>query len=59
MYDLAKQLHALASKQGNHDFAAYWAGSNVARIRNLNATELMHTLIDELHQAKTKQSANS
>lgn len=57
LYDLAKQLNALASQQGNHDFSAYWAGSNVARIRRLNATELMHTLIDELHQAKTKPSA--
>lgn len=48
-YDLAKQLHALAVKQGNYDFAAYWAGSNVAQIRNLNATALMQTLIEELH----------
>lgn len=47
-YDLAKQLHAVAAKQGNYDFAAYWAGSNVAQIRALNATELMHTLIVEL-----------
>lgn len=54
MYDLAKQLNALAIQQGNHDFAAYWAGSNVARIRKLNATALMHTLIDELHQARCK-----
>lgn len=48
MYDLAKQLNALAMQQGNHDFAAYWAGSNVARIRRLNASELMQTLIDEI-----------
>lgn len=53
MYDLAKQLNALAMSQGNHDFAAYWAGSNVARIRNLNATDLMHTLLDELHSSIT------
>ena len=47
-YDLSKQLNGIASKQGNHDFAAFWAGSNVRKIRDLNATELMQTLINEL-----------
>ena len=47
-YDLSKQLNGIASKQGNYDFAAFWAGSNVRKIRDLNATELMQTLINEL-----------
>ncbi len=47
-YDLSKQLNAIASKQDNHDFAPFWAGSNVRKIRKLNASELMQTLIDEL-----------
>ena len=51
-YDLSKQLNALAIKQGNYDFAAFWAGSNVRKIRNLNASELMQTLITELETAQ-------
>ncbi|KAA8734797.1 nitronate monooxygenase [Acinetobacter qingfengensis] len=48
-YDLAKQLHAIASKQDNDDgFAAYWAGANVAEIRRLDAGPLMQTLIEEI-----------
>ncbi len=50
-YDLSKQLNVLASKQGNYDFAPFWAGSNVRKIRNLNANELMLTLISELETA--------
>ena len=54
-YDLSKQLNAIATKQGNHDFAPFWAGSNVNKIRNLNANELMQTLIDEFKNASSTQ----
>ncbi|XID74512.1 NAD(P)H-dependent flavin oxidoreductase [Alkanindiges sp. WGS2144] len=47
-YDLAKQLSKLAIQHGNYDFAAFWAGSNVSRIRNIDASHLMQTLIAEL-----------
>ena len=47
-YDLAKQLHAVASQQGDHGFAAFWAGSNVAMIRELEARDLMNQLILEM-----------
>lgn len=50
-YDVAKQLHALASAQGNHSYGAFWAGSNVAEIRRLEAPDLMNQLILEMmHQ---------
>lgn len=54
-YDLSKQLNAIASKQGNYDFAPFWAGSHVRKIRKLNASELMQTLIDELGSAQSHQ----
>ncbi len=47
-YDLGKQLHAAAAKQGEHGFGAYWAGSNVANIRRMDVSELMQTLVNEL-----------
>ncbi|WP_374294891.1 NAD(P)H-dependent flavin oxidoreductase [Acinetobacter sp.] len=49
-YDLAKQLHAVASKQDEQAFGAYWAGSNVANIRRLDAKELMEKLVQELQE---------
>lgn len=48
-YDLGKQLHAAASKQDEHGYGAFWAGSNVANLRRLDAKELMQTLIQELN----------
>lgn len=47
-YDLGKQLNSAAAKQGDYAFHSFWAGQGVARIRNMNATELMQTLIGEL-----------
>lgn len=47
-YDLGKQLHAAASHHHEHGFGAYWAGSQVAQIRRMDADELMQTLISEL-----------
>lgn len=49
-YDLAKQLHAIASQQGDHGYAAFWAGSNVAQIRDLDSTALIDQLFIEMAQ---------
>lgn len=51
-YDLAKQLHAAASQQGEHGYGAYWAGSNVAQIRELEAADLINQLALELSQTQ-------
>ena len=50
-YDAAKQLHALAAKQGEHGYGAFWAGSNVAQIRQLEAADLINQLVLEMSQA--------
>ncbi|WP_130802085.1 NAD(P)H-dependent flavin oxidoreductase [Acinetobacter ihumii] len=47
-YDLAKQLHAVASQQGDQSFAAFWAGSNVAQIREMEARDLINQLVLEM-----------
>lgn len=47
-YDLAKQLLSAATAQQDENFSVMWAGSNVHQIRNLDAGELMQTLIAEL-----------
>lgn len=52
-YDLAKQLHAIASQHGDHGYAAFWAGSNVAQIRDLDTAALITQLISEMQTATT------
>lgn len=52
-YDLGKQLHAVASKKGEHGFGAFWAGSNVSQVRALDAKPLMQTLVQEMTQASS------
>ncbi|CDO94429.1 unnamed protein product [Kluyveromyces dobzhanskii CBS 2104] len=50
-YDVGKQLNELASSQESVSpdrFNAHWAGSNVRRIRDLDANKLMQTLIREM-----------
>ena len=47
-YDAAKQLHALASAQDNHEFAAFWAGQGAPLARALPAAELVRQLISEM-----------
>lgn len=47
-YDLGKQLHAAASKHGLHEFGAFWAGTNVSQIRELEAPDLINQLILEM-----------
>ena len=51
-YDLGKQLHAAASQQGDHGFGAFWAGSNVAQIRELEAADLINQLVLEMNMAE-------
>ncbi|RKG43842.1 MULTISPECIES: NAD(P)H-dependent flavin oxidoreductase [Acinetobacter] len=48
-YDLAKQLHQLASQHGDHGFGAFWAGSQVAKIRALEAPDLINQLVLEMN----------
>lgn len=50
-YDAAKQLHAVAARAGNHDYAAHWAGQGAPLARVLPAAELVATLVLELHGA--------
>lgn len=50
-YDLAKQLNAVAVAQKEVDYGAFWAGSNVAQIRELEAQDLMNQLVLEMNQA--------
>lgn len=49
-YDVAKQLHALAAKHNDHRYAAFWAGSNVRQIRELEAPDLINQLLLEMAQ---------
>ena len=46
-YDVAKQLNAVASQQGNHEFAAQWAGQGAPMVREMPAAELMQVLVRE------------
>jgi nitronate monooxygenase len=50
-YDAAKALHAAASAQGNHEFAAYWAGQGAPLARELPAAVLMSQLVQEWRAA--------
>jgi nitronate monooxygenase len=47
-YDAAKQLNAAASRQGNHEYAAWWAGQAAPLARELPAQQLMQTLVAEM-----------
>ena len=47
-YDAAKQLHAAASKGGNHEFAAQWAGQGAPLAREMGAAQMVRTLAEEL-----------
>lgn len=49
-YDLGKQLNNAALKHSNSEYGAFWAGSNVSQIRELEATDLMNQLILEMNQ---------
>lgn len=47
-YDIAKQLNSAVTKQGYHDFAVFWAGTQVQRLKALNGKALMQDLIQAL-----------
>ncbi len=47
-YDANKQLNAAASKLGNHDFAAQWAGQGAPLARELPAADLVRALVAEM-----------
>ena len=49
-YDAAKALHAVASTQGCHDFAAQWAGQGAPLARELPAAELLALLVEEMQR---------
>ena len=46
-YDATRQLIAAAAQQGNHEFAAQWAGQGAPLARELPAATLVATLMDE------------
>ena len=47
-YDAAKQLNALASRHGDSEFAAQWAGQGAPLAREMGAGELVWTLAREM-----------
>lgn len=47
-YDLAKQLMSIASAEHDFSYGAFWAGSNVAQIRELEAADLVNQLVLEI-----------
>ena len=51
-YDAGKALHQAAAAQGNHDYAAHWAGQGAPLARELPAAQLVQCLIDEWHEAE-------
>jgi nitronate monooxygenase len=53
-YDAGKQLHALASKHGSHEFAAFWAGQGVPLIRSGGTAEIIAALAEEYAAAMKK-----
>lgn len=46
-YDVARQLNAAATQQGNAEFAAQWAGQGAPLARELPAATLVATLMEE------------
>jgi nitronate monooxygenase len=46
-YDAARQLNAAAMQQGNHEFAAQWAGQGAPLARELPAATLVATIMEE------------
>ena len=47
-YDLAKQLMSIANTHRDFSYSAFWAGSNVAQIRELEAADLVNQLVLEI-----------
>ena len=47
-YDIAKQLISIANQQQDTSYGAFWAGSNVGQIRELEAADLINQLVLEI-----------
>lgn len=56
VYDAAKALHQVASAQGCHDYAPFWAGQGAALGRAMPAAQLVKTLGQELREAQAPAS---
>ena len=48
VYDLAKQLINIANQHQDFSYGAFWAGTNVAQIRELEAGDLVNQLVLEM-----------
>lgn len=48
-YDIAKQLHALASAQQDQSYGAFWAGTGVTQIQTKPASEIFQSIITEIY----------
>ncbi|MBL1273674.1 MAG: nitronate monooxygenase [Oceanospirillales bacterium] len=46
-YDATKRLNAAASKHGNHEFAAQWAGQGAPLARELPAADMIAVILEE------------
>lgn len=53
-YDLAKQLHAAATRTGNKEFAVHWAGQGARLAREFPAAQLVKILVEEFTAASAK-----
>ena len=53
-YDLAKHLNHIATKQGVSGYGAYWAGTGVAKTREMTASDLVRSLAEELRAARAE-----
>ena len=51
-YDLTKRLNAIATKQDVSGYGAYWAGTGVAKTREVTASNLVKSLAAELTTAR-------
>ncbi len=51
-YDAGKALHQAATKHGNNEYAAHWAGQAAPLARELPAAELVQTVVREWHRAE-------
>lgn len=51
-YDAGKALHQAASRQGEHGYAAHWAGQGAPLAREMPARELVRTLVEEWQAAQ-------
>lgn len=52
-YDATKRLNAAALKRNNHNFAVQWAGQGSPLSRELTATKLVETLLQEMSTPET------